>query len=95
MLTLKFIIVDEHDNVATAVQHAAQGEVLEIPAAGGALTLNDEIPFGHKFALSRIPAGGPVVKYGEVVGVASRPIAPGDHVHVHNVDGVRGRGDRL
>lgn len=96
VLTRKFIIVNERDNVATSVHHLARGEVLEIPIGGraGPPFLIDDIPFGHKFALGPIPAGGPVVKYGEIIGVASRAISPGDHVHVHNVDGVRGRGDR-
>jgi altronate dehydratase small subunit len=58
-----------------------------------AVVLGHDIPFGHKFALRPIPMGGSVIKYGEIIGVASQSIAPGDHVHVHNVDGTRGRGD--
>jgi altronate dehydratase small subunit len=74
----------------------ARGEVLEIPAEDGTvrLALQEDIPFGHKLALRSVAAGDRVVKYGEVIGVATRPIAAGDHVHVHNVDGLRGRGDR-
>ena len=59
------------------------------------LTLADPIPFGHKFALRPIPAGGPVVKYGETVGLATEDIAAGQHVHVHNVEGIKGRGDKM
>ena len=33
------------------------------------------------------------MKYGEEIGVASRAIAAGNHVHVHNLDSMRGRGD--
>jgi altronate dehydratase small subunit len=71
-------------------------DVVEIPGHDGTilLTLRSDIPFGHKFALRAIATGARVVKYGEVIGVATRPIAAGDHVHVHNVDGLRGRGDR-
>jgi len=43
------------------------------------------IPFGHKVALRAIGPGDPVRKYGEVIGQAIAPIAPGDHVHIHNL----------
>ena len=33
------------------------------------------------------------MKYGEEIGVASREISAGNHVHVHNLDSMRGRGD--
>jgi altronate dehydratase small subunit len=96
MLTKKFIIVDVRDNVATSVQPLARGEVLEVregdPAAR--VVINDDIPSGHKFALVAIGVDDPVVKYGETIGVASAAISPGDRVHVHNVEGVRGRGDK-
>jgi altronate dehydratase small subunit len=96
MLTRKFIIVDVRDNVATSVQPLARGEALEMRECNpaGSLVINHDIPFGHKFALRAIGPGDPVIKYGETIGVASEAICPGDHVHVHNVEGVRGRGDR-
>ena len=94
-MTNRFIVIDPRDNVATAVDSLARGESLEAPGPDGAVLviLDVDIPFGHKFALRAIGTGERVVKYGEVIGVATRPILPGDHVHVHNVDGVRGRGD--
>lgn len=62
--------------------------------AGMTLTIRDDppsevsvrqlIPSGHKIALQGIPAGDPVHRYGQVIGFASRDIAPGDHVHTHN-----------
>jgi altronate dehydratase small subunit len=38
--------------------------------------------------------GDSIIKYGEVIGVATREIAPGQHVHVHNLESRRGRGDK-
>lgn len=58
------------------------------------LRLAEDIPLGHKFALMPIAAGDPVVKYGTTVGLASQDIAPGEHVHIHNVEGIKGRGDK-
>ncbi|MFQ5657413.1 MAG: SAF domain-containing protein [Candidatus Methylomirabilales bacterium] len=37
--------------------------------------------------------GAPIIKYGQVIGRATVEIAPGDHVHVHNMESLRGRGD--
>jgi altronate dehydratase len=57
------------------------------------VTVCRRIPRGHKVALRAIRAGEPVVKYGHPIGAASVDIAPGDHVHIHNVSSGRGRGD--
>lgn len=46
----------------------------------------DSIPAGHKIATSAIPRGGFIHKYGQIIGVASQNILPGEHVHSHNVD---------
>jgi altronate dehydratase small subunit len=91
-----FIVVNQSDNVATALQPLVRGEVLVVQVGRGAgtVTLSEDIPAGHKFALSSIQPGGNVIKYGESIGVASRPIGAGQHVHVHNVEGTRGRGDK-
>ena len=40
---------------------------------------------GHKYALRAIRAGENVIKYGMPIGHATCDIAPGEHVHVHNV----------
>jgi len=57
------------------------------------VTLRTDIPFGHKFSLAEIKPNDPVIKYGEVIGLATAPIAPGDYVHVHNIASARARGD--
>ena len=96
MALVRFLVADERDNVATAMTPIAKGELVAAGTGSGreAVTVNDDIPLGHKFALRPIAAGGRVIKYGETIGVASASIAPGDHVHIHNVEGLRGRGDR-
>ena len=52
-----------------------------------------EIPFGFKAALGNIPAGTNIVKYAHVIGRASIDIQSGELVHIHNIEGTRGRGD--
>ncbi len=51
------------------------------------------IPFGFKMAVTGIARGAQVIKYGESIGIASRDISPGQLVHIHNIEGARGRGD--
>jgi hypothetical protein len=96
------------DNVATALAPLAAQTVIPVGAiaskepepgregTGEALkevTVRSDVPFGHKVALRAIGAGEPVRKYGETIGLATADIAAGDHVHTHNVDSQRGRGD--
>ncbi|MBE7202935.1 MAG: UxaA family hydrolase, partial [Parafilimonas terrae] len=68
------------DNVVVAV------DVLETGAAttaGVAPTVR--VPKGHKMAVGPIAAGEPVLKFGQIIGFATQPIAPGEWVHVHNL----------
>jgi altronate dehydratase len=81
---LEVIVLDAaHDNVAVAVRALAAGDVVETDR--GPITIAMAIPSGHKLALTEIASGEPILKYGEVIGRATTPIAIGQHVHVHNV----------
>lgn len=71
------------DNVAVARQALAAGTALQV--GGHSITLAEAIASGHKFALLPIAAGASVLKYGQGIGTATTAIAPGQHVHVHNV----------
>jgi altronate dehydratase len=86
------IAISEQDNVATALEALEAGRVLEI--AGQRITVATAIPRGHKIALRSIGSGEAVIKYGSPIGTATAAIAPGMHVHTHNVESARGRGDR-
>ena len=57
------------------------------------MTANQDVPFGFKIALTDISKGEQIHKYGESIGIASAHIKLGDMVHVHNLDGSKGRGD--
>jgi altronate dehydratase small subunit len=85
------------DDVAVALRELAPGQLVGFPGEGDSpgltVTLAVAIPTGHKFATRQIAAGALIRKYGQVIGKASEAIAPGEHVHVHNVEGTRGRGD--
>lgn len=87
------IVLHPKDNVATAIVDLEKGDTLRL-AGKGDLAAIEPIPFGHKVALMRIPAGQPVIKYGESIGLAAGDIQLGACVHVHNIESQRGRGDR-
>ena len=90
------IVVDKKDNVATALRRLEQGSCIRVEIEDQAIDiiLLQTIPFGHKLALKDIENGEPIIKYGEVIGLATGRIVKGEHAHVHNVEGLRGRGDK-
>ena len=88
----KALKLDPQDNVATALQNLAEGEVVIIETGEKiGIALKDSIDFGHKFAIRKISPREKIIKYGEAIGVATKEIDRGKHVHVHNVDSIRGK----
>ena len=89
------LVMSEKDDVATVLRDIPSGESIYFykGARMQTLSLLDSIPFGHKVAIAFIKQGAEVFKYGDVIGKATQDIRAGEHVHVHNVEGMRGRGD--
>ncbi len=75
----KTIIISPSDSVAVALVSLKKGEQAE------GVTIAEDIEKGHKFALRAIKSGEQIVKYGEIIGRATRDIAAGEHVHCHNM----------
>lgn len=73
------ILIHPSDNVIVALDDLKKGQVVD----GVALTC--DISKGHKFAHKHITEGSDVIKYGQVIGVATCDIQAGSHVHTHNV----------
>jgi altronate hydrolase len=71
------------DNVAVAARDLSPN--LEVAVGGRPIIVARRVGLGHKVALAPIKQGQAVTKYGQIIGFASRDIAPGEHVHVHNV----------
>lgn len=89
--------VDDLDNVATIFANGitAGTEVSVRDKKGNIdmIAVRADIPYGHKVAVTDIPAGSHIMKYGESIGEAECDIRRGDYVHVHNMKALRGRGD--
>jgi altronate dehydratase small subunit len=83
----KAIVINEKDNVATALEPLQAGANItaEVHGCVEEIQLLSNIPMGHKFALLDIDEGKAVIKYGEPIGQSTTKITRGEHVHVHNV----------
>ncbi len=71
-----------NDSVAVAMVDLPSGTGLSRSKAA----CRCNIPAGHKVAIRSVSAGEPILKYGQIIGFASRDILPGEHVHTHNVE---------
>ena len=93
-LRAKVLVMSQKDNVGTAAVEIDQGNTFYVgDDTRWEVTVGEKIPFGFKVALVDIDEGSDILKYGEVIGRSTCPIKAGDIVHVHNIEGTRGRGD--
>jgi altronate dehydratase small subunit len=87
------IMMDAKDNVATALTGIKSGDMVTVVSSSQnkvfEIKITEAIPFGHKLAIAAITKGDNVIKYGELIGRASRDIGLGDYVHIDNVDSNR------
>jgi len=93
----KAIMINEKDNVATLLADVDKNDMIQVMVGGSLkeVRMEGKIQFGHKFAIREINKGENVIKYGEHIGQATQDIEEGQHVHVHNVESLRARGDLL
>jgi altronate hydrolase len=78
---MPLILLHQNDNVLVAKAPLAIGQ----EAAGFGIRVKAQVPAGHKIALRNIATGERILKYNTEIGVATRPIAAGEHVHGHNI----------
>ena len=94
---LRALIVDARDNVANLIGPGGKGRRVSCTVEGQEGTeeieLRDDLPSNHKLARRDIVSGEPIIKYGLQIGTATRDIERGRHVHAHNIESNRGRGD--
>jgi altronate dehydratase small subunit len=86
------VVINQADNVAVALRELNIGE--KITVYNKTISIKEKIPVGFKVSTETIQEKHAVIKYGEPIGIAVMPISPGELVHIHNVQGARGRGDR-
>lgn len=83
-MTLSIFRIHTDDTVAVALRDLARGEACDI-GDGAPLAIGCDVAKGHKIALNAHAPGDAVIRYGQPIGRATAPIAPGDWVHSHNL----------
>jgi altronate dehydratase small subunit len=92
---IRAIVLNANDNVGTLVDAAKKGDVVSLTGELiKTVTLVEHIEFGHKLAIRDVDDGGQIIKYGKVIGQAVKAIKIGEHVHTHNIEALRARGDK-
>jgi altronate hydrolase len=81
MRPLPTLLLHKNDSIVVAMRDLNPGD--DTGLAG--LSASEKIPRGHKIAIRAVAAGDAVLKFGQMIGLASRPILPGEHVHTHNL----------
>ena len=78
------LLLRPEDDVAVTTRQVPAGTVVRLPD-GAEATVRSTLPRGHKLAVRPVAAGAEVRKYGQSIGRARCDVAPGDHVHTHNL----------
>ena len=76
--TPRVLRLNPADNLVVAIDPILPGAIAE------GVTALARVPKGHKMATAAIASGEPVKKFGQIIGFATQPIRPGDHIHTHN-----------
>lgn len=92
----KILVLNSGDNVGNAIEDIVKGDEVKYVLGDKEhrFTATSDVPFAFKIAIAPIAGKGDIIKYGELIGRAARDIAQGECVHIHNVEGKRGRGDK-
>ena len=87
------IVLNERDQLATALRALREGENIKIRSGEKILNLimEENIRICHKFATAHISKGEEIRKCGENIGAASENIEAGHHIHIHNLKSLRGK----
>lgn len=84
---IKALKIHPKDNVVTVIEPVQPGDTVRYAESGQirGVPATEDVTIYHKIAILDIPMGAPVMKYGEIIGIATAPIPAGALVHVHNV----------
>jgi (2R)-sulfolactate sulfo-lyase subunit alpha len=87
-----FLVHNEGDHVGVAVEDVEPGPARATCLDSGRtveLEVLQDVPLGHKVALTDLGAGDEVIEYRVRIGLARQPIRRGEWVHVHNIRSAR------
>lgn len=88
------ILMNQADNVATVLEDIEAGEQLEIVDKDknllGVVTAIEKIPFAHKICVCPIEEKEVAIKFGVIIGRATKKIPVGGYAHIHNIISIKG-----
>ena len=90
MAVPQLLVHDKRDNVGVVVVENLQAGdemycIVTEDDSDFTLRVKQDVPIGHKVALTDLKEGDTIIKYGEDIGRFITPVATGEHVHVHNL----------
>ncbi|MGI6070966.1 MAG: UxaA family hydrolase [Blautia sp.] len=88
----RMVQIEPADTVVVCLEEILPQD--EIVLDGRVIRAVEHIPMYHKMAVRHIAEGEAVLKYGETIGRATQEIPEGSWVHIHNMESMRGRGDK-
>lgn len=83
MINRHFVLLNNADNVFVCCKQLLLGESINLEDVSAVMTT--DITVGHKVARKAISKGDNIIKYGVSIGSATKSIAFGEHVHMHNI----------
>ena len=81
--TTDFVHLNPRDSVVVCLRDFSPGDCVSLGTQS--IVVRDNVPAGHKLAIQEIPSDSCIYKFGWAIGRASQAIAPGEHVHSHNL----------
>jgi hypothetical protein len=86
------LCINKEDNVAVTLKALKAGErvLVKIDNELQDIIVVNDVPIYHKFAIKNVKPGEKIYKYGQVMGIAAKELQTGEHVHIHNIESLRG-----
>ncbi len=86
---IEAVMLNPEDNIGVALVNFKPGAEVKIYGREVWVKMAEPIPYQHKFSVTRIGSGKEIIKDGVVIGKATQDIEQGQHVHTHNMTGLR------
>ncbi len=86
---IEAVVLNPRDNIGVALADLKPGAKVKIYGREAWVKIAESIPYQHKFSVTRIDSGKEIIKDGVVIGKAIQNIEQGQHVHTHNMTGLR------
>ena len=91
---IEAVVLNPGDNIGVALVDLKSGASVKIYGQKTRVKITSPVPYQHKFSITPINAGEEILKDGVVIGKATRDIETGQHVHTHNMTGIRLKGNK-